>query len=120
MKIRKLLKSFYHALQGWGHLFREQPNAWVHLTISVCVVLAGFFFQLTNAEWLWIIIAIGSVFSAELMNSAIEETVNFISPGFDKKAGKIKDLAAGAVFVTAIAAAIIGVIIFVPKFISYW
>jgi diacylglycerol kinase (ATP) len=113
------VRSFKYALQGLGHLFRRQPNAWIHLIAGVIVVLAGFALDISASEWIWIIVAIGSVFGAELMNSAIEETVDFISPERDERAGRIKDLSAGAVLVIALMAAVIGLIIFVPKvFIS--
>ncbi len=114
--MRKRLLSFKFAFQGLYHLFRGQPNAWIHLVAAVGVIVAGILFHLSTSEWLFIICAIGFVFSTELVNSAMEELVNKVSPEKHPMAGKIKDLAAGAVLVAAIIAAIIGSIIFIPKF----
>lgn len=107
-----------YAFRGLNFLFRGQPNAWIHLTAAIGVIIAGFLCHLSSIEWGVIIFAIGLVFSAELFNSAIEELVNKVSPEFHPLAGKVKDLAAGAVLVAAITAAIIGAIIFLPKLIT--
>ncbi len=116
-QVKKSIQSFQHACKGLLFLFREQQNAWIHLFAATGVVVAGFFFRLTTTEWLLVVFAIGFVFSAELLNSAIEEIVNLVSPDFNKKAGKIKDMAAAAVLISAITAAIIGLTIFIPKII---
>lgn len=112
------IRSFGYAFQGLGHLFKEQPNALIHGICAILVIAAGFLLELTPGEWLWIIAAIGAVFAMELINSAIEETINLISPEWQQKAGKIKDMAAAAVLITAITAAIIGLVIFIPKILS--
>jgi diacylglycerol kinase (ATP) len=77
----------------------------------------GFYFNITNGEWIVIILCFAIVMTAEAFNSAIEKLVDFVSPGIHPQAGKIKDIAAGAVLITAIIAAIIGCIIFIPKII---
>ncbi|MBN1197936.1 MAG: diacylglycerol kinase family protein [Bacteroidales bacterium] len=117
--MKKRLLSFRYAFQGLFHLFRGQPNAWIHLIAAIGVIIAGFLCGLSVTEWGFIIFAIGMVFAAELFNSAIEELVNKISPEHDLVAGKIKDLAAGAVLVAAISAAILGLLIFLPKLIVH-
>ena len=113
--MKKRILSFKYAFKGVFFLFKDQPNAWIHLVAAVGVVIAGLIFNLSTTEWLWIVFAIGFVFSAELFNSAIEEVVNLVSPEFNKKAGKIKDLAAAAVLISAVTAAIVGLVIFIPK-----
>lgn len=118
-KMKSRLRSFRYAFQGLYHLFKGQPNAWIHLVAALGVIVAGILFHLSFTEWGFIIFAIGFVFSAELFNSAIEELVNKISPEYNPVAGKIKDLAAGAVLVAAITAALIGLVIFLPKLIIY-
>jgi len=114
-KGKKNIQSFQHAFKGLFILFRDQQNAWIHLLAAIGVIVAGFFFGLSTSEWILVVFAIGFVFSAELFNSAIEEIVNLISPEYNKKAGLIKDLAAAAVLISAITAAILGGIIFIPK-----
>jgi len=116
--MKKRLLSFKFAFQGILHMLRGEANARIHLVAAVVVIAAGFLFGLTMTEWLMVIFAIGFVFSAELFNSAIEELVNLVSPGYHEKAGKVKDMAAGAVLVAAITAAVIGIIIFGPKIVS--
>ncbi len=90
----------------------------IHVIIALLVIVAGLWLELSIAEWLFIVFAVGLVFSAELFNSAVEKLVDFISPGYDDRAGRIKDMAAGAVFIAAITAAVIGLLIFVPRLIN--
>ena len=92
---------------------REQ-NITFHLLAASVVVMAGIFWGITRAEWLAVIICIGMVITAELFNSAIERLVDMVSPQWQRIAGEVKDIAAGAVLVTAIAAAVVGLLVFVP------
>ncbi|MEA3445931.1 MAG: diacylglycerol kinase family protein [Bacteroidota bacterium] len=108
------LKSFRFAFAGIRSFFRETHNAYIHLVATVLVVVAGFCFHLASAEWLFLIVAMGMVWTAEAFNTAIEFLVDMVSPNFDKKAGRVKDIAAGAVLFAAITAAIIGILIFLP------
>ena len=111
--LRKRAKSFVYAAKGIRWLFAEH-NAWIHLAAAILVVIAGFFFDINQIEWIIICICIGSVFAAETFNTAIEKLSDVVSPEWNEKIGKVKDLAAGAVLITAITAAIIGLIIFIP------
>lgn len=111
-KAIKLLKSFGYAWQGIVIATREQLNIKIHWLAILCVCIAGWYWHISVQEWCWIILCFGMVLCAELFNSAIEDLVNFISPGHHHLAGKIKDMAAGAVLVTAIAAALIAFLIF--------
>ena len=82
---------------------------------AIAVTIAGFALHISAGEWVAVVLCFGSVFAAEAFNTAIEMITDYISPGFDKRAGLIKDLAAGGVLFTALAAAIAGCIIFIPK-----
>jgi len=113
--VKKRLLSFVYAFRGIKVLYRDEPNAWIHTVALLMVLAAGFYFQISNHEWLAVIICIGMVFSAELLNTAIEHICNFINPNFDKRIGVIKDLAAAGVLLSAIASLIVGLIIFLPK-----
>jgi len=115
--MRRLIKSFGYALAGIGYTVKTQMNFKIHLTAILAVLLTGWYVQLNPAEWLWIILAIGLVLVAELLNTAIEVLVDLVSPEFNTQAGKVKDIAAGAVLVAAIISVCIGAIIFIPKFI---
>ncbi|MES2731328.1 MAG: diacylglycerol kinase family protein [Bacteroidota bacterium] len=110
----KSVRSFRFAFQGIWQFFRYENNAKVHLLATALVVAAGVCFQLTKQEWLWIVVAIALVWVTESMNTAIEKLVDIVSPGFDVRAGAVKDLAAGAVLLAALAAVVIGTLIFWP------
>ncbi len=115
LKFSKLFNSFVYAFKGIARMFRTEQNAWVHLLAAIAVVILGFIYDLSPGEWIAISIVIGLVFAAELFNTAIEILVDKVSPEQDPKMGMVKDLAAGAVLITAIAALITGLIIFIPK-----
>lgn len=111
----KRLKSFIYAFNGIRLVAISQPNFIIHIVGALLAILLGIILKISINEWLSIIIVIGVVLAAEIINSAIEDIVNFISPEKNQLAGKIKDMAAGAVLVTAIMALIVGIIIFLPK-----
>ncbi len=113
----KRLKSFTYAFNGLKTLFKEEHNARIHLAAAICVVIAGFVFELTTLEWIAIIFVIGFVFTAEIINTSIENIADFISPAKHEKIKNIKDLAAAGVLVSAVTAVIIGVVIFLPRII---
>jgi diacylglycerol kinase len=116
--MKKLLNSFGYALKGMLIVLREQQNMRIHALAVLVVTVVGLFLGLSAIEWSLIALSIGGVMAAEMMNTAIEELVNFVSPDFNEKAGKIKDIAAGAVLLTAIVAAVVAVYIFGNKFFN--
>ncbi|TKB97555.1 diacylglycerol kinase family protein [Pedobacter cryophilus] len=115
----KVIKSFSYAFNGLKILFKEELNAKVHFVIAIAIIICGFVFQVSGTEWIAIIFAIGLVLSLELLNTAIEQIANFISPEKHEKIKRIKDLAAASVVIGVIAAVIIGLIIFLPKIIIW-
>jgi diacylglycerol kinase len=110
----RLLKSFAFALQGVAFLVRTQANARIHLLATLLVCAAGLWLGLGRMEWLWIIVAIALVWSAEAFNTALEQLADALHPGRHPGVGRAKDLAAGAVLIAALAAAAIGVLVFLP------
>jgi diacylglycerol kinase len=108
------IRSFRYAIVGILRMLRCQHNAWIHLVVTAGIIAAGFFFQLTSAEWCWIVLAIAIVWTAEALNTAFEFLADAASPSFHPIVRDAKDVAAGAVLITAIAAAVIGAIIFWP------
>lgn len=116
--IVKRLKSFTYAFAGLKVLFKEEHNAWIHLFATVCVVTAGILLEISPLEWVAVVFAIGLVFSFEIINTSVENIADFICPERDDRIKRIKDLAAAAVLVSAIAAAVIGLIVFVPKILA--
>ena len=116
--IKERLKSFVYAGKGIYALISSEHNAWIHCAAIVLVTLAGFYFDITKEEWLAIVLCFGLVLAAEAFNTAIEKLVDLISPERNPLAGKVKDIAAGAVLICAITAVIVGVIIFVPYLLN--
>jgi len=112
------LRSIRCAFKGIVVMLASQHNAWVHVIATVVVVALGFYFTLAKSEWCWIILAIVAVWTAEALNTAFEFLTDVASPDFHPLAGKAKDVAAGAVLISAIGAVIIGFIIFGPHFLT--
>jgi diacylglycerol kinase len=116
--LQKRLKSFGFAFNGLIILFREEHNARIHFVASFVAVIAAFWLKLSAIEWVAIIFAIGLVIALEIINSAIENIADFISPEKHEMIKKIKDLAAAGVLVASITALMIGLIVFLPKIID--
>ncbi len=114
----KRLRSFKYALRGIYQLIRYEHNAWIHLACMVCAIVAGVVLNISTTEWIFVIIAIAAVFSAEGVNSAIEQLSDVVTPEYNEGVKRSKDLAAGAVLIVAIMAATVGSIIFIPKIIA--
>ncbi|MDO3625702.1 diacylglycerol kinase family protein [Mucilaginibacter sp. BT774] len=113
--MNKFFRGFGYAINGIWHAAVTQLNFRVHLVSTLLAVYAGYALHISSGEWLWIIFCIGMVLVAELFNTAIEFLTDLVSPEYNKKAGLVKDMAAGAVLITAIAALTIGLVIFIPK-----
>jgi len=107
--------GFSYAWNGIQTVFKRERNFRIHLIAMVLVVVMGIFFTLSLIEWLVISLVITIVLVAEVLNSAIEKTVDYISTDIHPVAKVIKDMAAGAVLIAAIGSIIIGLIIFLPK-----
>lgn len=108
-------RSFRWAFCGLGYCLRTQPNARIHAGATLAVVGLGFWLGLAGWEWCAVIGVAGLVWAAELFNTALELMVDLVSPERRPLAGRIKDVAAGAVLAAAIAALAVGAIIFGPK-----
>ena len=116
-ELKKRIKSFGYAFKGITSLLKKEHNAWIHCLAIVVVTLAGIHFGITRTEWCIVCLCFSMVLAAEGFNTAIERLVDLVSPDFHPIAGDVKDVAAGAVLICAIAAAIIGMIIFIPYFL---
>ncbi len=114
----KLLKSFYYAFNGIKICFASEINFKIHLAAAITAVALGFVLNISLFEWVAIIFCIALVASIEMINTAIEKLCNVVYEGINPKIKMVKDIAAGAVLLTAIGSLIIGCIIFVPKIID--
>jgi diacylglycerol kinase len=108
------IRSFGYAIHGIVTAVREQRNIKILFSIALLVVIGGFYFEVTRSEWCILLLCIGVVTGGEMVNSAIENLVDLVTQERMPLAGKIKDIAAGAVLLLSIISLVIGVIIFLP------
>jgi diacylglycerol kinase (ATP) len=113
--IEARLRSFVYAFHGLANAFRHEPNIRIHSVAAIAAITLGFILHISANEWLAVIIVIAGVIASEIFNSAIEGLTDLLSPEISKKAGVIKDMAAGAVSIAALGALIVGLLIFLPK-----
>lgn len=111
------LKSVTYAFKGAVKLITTEHSIMVQFSIGLLLTVAGFYFGISSTEWLFQTMAIGLVMSIEGLNTAVEKIADFIHPNYHERIGFIKDIAAGAVFFAALTAIIIGLIIYMPKFL---
>jgi len=109
-----MLNSFKYALRGIRILVSTQRNARIHLLATVTVLALGFYLGFTPVEWCFILLAIGTVWTAEALNTSLETVVDLVSPEHHPLAAKAKDIAAGAVLISSITAAFIGLVVLTP------
>jgi undecaprenol kinase len=109
-------QSIEFALTGIRTVFQDERNMRSHLILGIITILFGFIFQLNKWEWLWILLCVFLVIIMEIVNTAFENVVDMVTDfHFHSIGKKIKDMAAGAVLITALFAVIVGCIIFLPK-----
>jgi diacylglycerol kinase len=116
--IKKFLLSFSYPIKGLKYAYRNEQNLAVDVGIALMVLIAGFIFKIEKTEWIIIVITIGAVLSLELINTAIEAVVDLVTEEYHPLAKVAKDTSAAAVFVIAIVAVIVGLIIFLPKILE--
>ena len=112
------LKSIGFAFKGALYLLKTEASMQIQFTIAIILTAFGFYFDISIIEWIVQTLAIGLVMSIEGINTAIEEVADFIHPENHKKIGLIKDIAAGAVFIASFFAIVVGLIIYIPKFLN--
>lgn len=110
------LKSFKFALHGLLHFFRTEHNAWLHLLATMGVIILAYVVGVSKADAIALIIAVALVWITEMVNTCLEKTMDIITMEYNPKIKIIKDISAGAVLVSAIAALLIGLFVFIPKF----
>ena len=112
-------KSFSDAGRGIRLVLASQHNAKIHFTATILVVGAGILFEVTSLEWVILVFAMGLVWSAEAFNTALEFLADAVSPEPHPLIGQAKDIAAGAVLAAALAAAIVGILVFQPYLLDF-
>ena len=111
---RRRVASFGHAFRGVGSALRSEVHLRFHAVATVVVLGLGFYCGLGRLEWALVALAVAGVWTAELLNTAIEALTDLASPNFHPLAGKAKDVAAGAVLLAAAGAAAVGALVFGP------
>lgn len=117
--VHSRLRSFTFAFAGLRHFAASEHNAWLHGATTIAVIGLGAYVQLSRHDWLWLVLAIGWVWMAEAFNTAIERLADVVSLDRDPRLKIVKDVAAAGVLVSAIGAAIIGLLIFLP-YVRAW
>jgi diacylglycerol kinase (ATP) len=112
------IRSFKFAFIGIWTMLKTQHNAWVHACATLITVAAGLFFGISAAEWCWLVLAIMAVWTAEALNTAFEFLADAASPEFHPLVKNAKDVAAGAVLISAIGAAVIGLLVLGPHILG--
>ena len=114
-KEKNIINSFKYAIEWIFTALKEEKNMKIHFIIMILVIILGIILKISRIEWIICIILFGFVISLELVNTAIENTVDLITQEKHPKAKIAKDVSAGAVLVATITAVVVGLIIFVPK-----
>lgn len=112
--ITSRIAAFGHAFRGWGYVLKTQHNAWIHSVVAFTVIAIGLWLGLPPRDWAVLVLAIAMVFTAEFINTSIEAVVDLASPVHHPLAKVGKDVGAGAVLISALAAILIGLLILGP------
>lgn len=116
--MKKLIRSFQHAADGFLNAVRTETNLRIHLVAAVICCTAGFLLTLTPVEWILVVCCITAVIAFELINTAIEQLCNLVTKEQHPSVKQIKDISAAAVLMVSIGAAVIAAIIFLPKLMN--
>ena len=117
--MKTFLRSVQFAFQGAAQFFSKQRNAKIQSVLGIMAISLGFIVSITPYQWLLVLFCIGLVISLEMINSAIEIFCDMVTTDFHPGIKIIKDVAAGAVLVAAIASLVIGLIIFIPALTNF-
>ena len=118
LSVRGLIASFGYAGAGIGYLLRSQRNARIHLVLAVAAILLALWLKISTVEWAVLGLTIGLVFLAEAFNTAIESTIDLLSPDVHPLAKIAKDTAAAGVLLAAVTALVVGAFLFLPPLLA--
>ncbi len=117
-RARSRIAAFGHAFSGWWYVLRSQRNAWIHTVATLLVVAAGAWLRVDRLSWALLLGAIGMVWLAEFLNTALEAVVDLASPEHHPLARVGKDVGAAAVLIAALTSAAIGLLVLGPVLYS--
>lgn len=113
--IKRRIGSFRFAWEGFKRFIRSEHNTWIHIAVTLAVIGFGAYYKISRMEWVAVCIAIALVFSAEILNTAIEKLCDVVMPEKNESIKHIKDISAAAVLLCAVIACVIGLLIFLPE-----
>lgn len=116
--LKKRRNAFGFAMKGLKSFFLSEDHPKIHAIAGILAIGLGYYLHIGSTEWIAVILCIALVIGFEAINSALEQLTDIASPDYLESAGKVKDIAAGAVLVVSIAAGIVGLIIFAPKILE--
>ena len=117
LSIKRLKKSFGYAFKGIDDVVSNEPNMKIHVSVAILVVIMAFLLKISMIEWIILVLLIGLVLAAEVINTTIENLVDMYIKDYNERAKVVKDTAAGTVLILAITSAIIKLMIFILKII---
>ena len=117
LSIKRLKKSFGYAFKGIDDVVSNEPNMKIHISVAILVVIMAFLLKISMIEWIILVLLIGLVLAAEIINTTIENLVDMYTKDYNERAKVVKDTAAGTVLILAITSAIIKLMIFILKII---
>jgi diacylglycerol kinase len=112
---KERLNSFAYAWSGLKAVLRTEHNTWIHLFLTILAIGLAIYLHISRAEWMALVLSMAMVWTAELFNTVIEKVMDFLSKERHPQIKIIKDMAAAAVLISAVAAVIVGLLIFIPK-----
>ncbi|MDD2489866.1 MAG: diacylglycerol kinase [Bacilli bacterium] len=115
---KRFVNSFKYSLAGLKYTIKEEQSIVVMLIATITAIIIAFILEISILEWIFIVLAMGIVLAFELMNTAVEATVDLVSPNIHPLAKIAKDTASASVFISSLMAFVIGGFIFIPKIIN--
>ncbi|KMK76655.1 diacylglycerol kinase [Alkalihalobacillus pseudalcaliphilus] len=115
---RRLLRSFDFAYQGLKHVIKHEQNMQVHAIVALLTVAMAAWLSFSLTSWMILLLVIAGMFSMEIMNTAVERTVDLITNDFHPLAKRAKDIAASAVLVYTLFSIVIGALLFIPPILE--
>ncbi|MGI4885897.1 MAG: diacylglycerol kinase family protein [Janthinobacterium lividum] len=112
--LRRRVASFGHAFRGVGAALRSELHLRFHAVATAAVIGLGLYYGIARLEWALVALAAAGVWTAELVNTAVEALTDLASPNYHALAGRAKDVAAGAVLLAALGALVVGALVFGP------
>ncbi len=118
--LRRFSRSFFNSVNGVFMSYKDEQSLWIHLVMSVIVVLCGFVFHISRYEWIFSIILMGMILCAELLNTAIEASVDLITDRIHPLAKRAKDVGSATTFMMSVLAFVGEMIIFIPYMVDFF